>query len=68
MHAFSAIAANTILRSIFGALIPLSGLKLQNKLGLGWGISLLAIIALVIAPIPVYICKHGKRLRRHSNL
>jgi len=33
IHAASAIAANTVLRSVFGALLPLSGLKLYDALG-----------------------------------
>jgi len=34
IHAASAVAANTVLRSIFGALLPLSGLKLYDALGM----------------------------------
>lgn len=37
IHAASAMAANTVLRSIFGAVLPLCGLKMYAKLGLGWG-------------------------------
>ncbi|KAK8216877.1 hypothetical protein M8818_001840 [Zalaria obscura] len=37
VHAASAIAANTVLRSVLGALLPLAGLKMYDVLGLGWG-------------------------------
>jgi len=31
------MAANTVLRSLGGALLPLSGRKMYEALGLGWG-------------------------------
>lgn len=66
-HAASAVAACTVLRSLVGALLPLCGLKLYDSLGLGWGNSLLAFIALGIAPIPVLFQLFGERLRtRHE--
>ncbi|KAJ0426836.1 major facilitator superfamily domain-containing protein [Aspergillus carlsbadensis] len=67
VHAASAIAACTILRSLAGGLIPLGGLQLYDKLGLGWGNSLLAFIALALAPIPVVFRVFGERLRARSS-
>lgn len=64
-YAASAMAANTILRSIFGATFPLFGLQMYNKLGLGWGNSLLAFIALAMCPIPSLLYHYGERLRTH---
>lgn len=63
VHAASAIAANTILRSIFGAFIPLSGLSMYDKLGLGWGNSLLGFIGLALIPVPVIFRLYGERIR-----
>ncbi|CAI6341636.1 unnamed protein product [Periconia digitata] len=63
IHAASAVAANTVLRSIFGAFLPLSGLALFDKLGLGWGNSLLAFIALALLPVPVAFRFYGERIR-----
>ncbi|KAJ5960899.1 uncharacterized protein N7479_008049 [Penicillium vulpinum] len=62
-HAASAVAACTVLRSLLGALLPLCGLQLYEKLGLGWGNSLLAFLALVMAPIPILFETWGERLR-----
>ncbi|KAL2801986.1 major facilitator superfamily domain-containing protein [Aspergillus granulosus] len=67
IHAASAIAACTILRSLAGGLIPLGGLQLYEKLGLGWGNSLLAFIALAMAPIPIVFQLFGERLRARSS-
>lgn len=47
-YAASAMAANTVLRSVFGATFPLFGLQMYQKLGLGWGNTLLALIALAM--------------------
>ena len=64
-YAASAMAANTILRSILGAVFPLFGLDMYNALGLGWGNSLLAFIALAMCPIPFLFYWYGERIRTH---
>lgn len=64
-YAASAMAANTILRSILGAVFPLFGLQMYNALGLGWGNSLLAFISLALCPIPVLFYYYGDRIRTH---
>lgn len=63
VHAASAIAANTVLRSILGATVPLCGLKLYGAIGLGWGNSLLGFIAFGLAPIPFLFGIYGARVR-----
>ncbi|KAL8816283.1 MAG: hypothetical protein Q9223_004675 [Gallowayella weberi] len=65
LHAASALAANTILRSLLGALLPLAGRNMYQKLGLGWGNSLLAFIAIALCPIPVVFYQYGERIRKH---
>jgi hypothetical protein len=64
LHAASALAANTVLRSLVGALLPLAGPKMYDTLGLGWGNSLLAFIALALCPIPILFYKYGERIRK----
>ncbi|KAF2280683.1 MFS general substrate transporter [Westerdykella ornata] len=63
IHAASAIAANTVLRSVFGAVLPLCGLSMYDSLGLGWGNSLLGFIALALIPVPVLFRMYGERIR-----
>lgn len=65
-NAASVSAANTVLRSTLGALLPLAGLGLYDALGLGWGNSLLAFIALGLAPVPVCLGIWGEKLRTSS--
>lgn len=66
IYAASAIAANTIFRSLIGAILPLAGRPLYSGLGLGWGNSLLAFIALVMAPLPYLFMKYGEFLRTNK--
>ncbi|KAI3326981.1 MFS general substrate transporter [Xylariaceae sp. AK1471] len=64
MYAASAIAANIILRSTVGALLPLAGPPLYDSLGLGWGNSLLGFICVGMIPLPIIFYKFGARLRK----
>ncbi|EFX05359.1 bicyclomycin resistance protein [Grosmannia clavigera kw1407] len=68
IYAASALAANTVARSFVGGVLPLAGLSMYAKLGLGWGNSLLAFIALALVPIPFLIIKHGEYLRKRFEL
>ncbi|KAJ6103461.1 MFS general substrate transporter [Penicillium sp. IBT 16267x] len=62
-YAASAMAAITVSRSLLGALLPLAGPPLYNRLGLGWGNSLLGFIALVMVPAPYYLWKNDRSLK-----
>ena len=63
IYAASAIAANTVLRSMLGALLPLCGLRMYDAMGLGWGNTLLGLIAFGLAPIPWVFAVYGERIR-----
>ncbi|OTA87944.1 hypothetical protein M434DRAFT_375207 [Hypoxylon sp. CO27-5] len=63
-YAASAIAANIILRSVVGALLPLAGPPMYESLGLGWGNSLLGFICVAMIPFPIIIYKFGSHLRK----
>ncbi|KAH6877224.1 major facilitator superfamily domain-containing protein [Thelonectria olida] len=63
-YAASALAANTIMRSVAGAVLPLCGLKMYDSLGVGWGNTLLGLVALVLIPGAFMVQKYGERLRR----
>ncbi|EFQ31211.1 major facilitator superfamily transporter [Colletotrichum graminicola] len=62
-YAASAVGANAVLRGIAGAVIPLSGLGLYERLGWGWGNSLLAFLAMALAPLPLVYGVYGARIR-----
>jgi MFS family permease len=62
-HAASATAANTVLRSIGGALLPLVGPKMYAALGQGWGNTLLAALSLSMLGMVVLAIKFGEKAR-----
>ncbi|KAL3423569.1 hypothetical protein PVAG01_05316 [Phlyctema vagabunda] len=64
-YAASATAAGTVLRSLGGALLPLCGSRMYDTLGLGWGNSLLAFIAIALIPVTVVFIRYGERIRTH---
>ncbi|KAI8629805.1 MFS general substrate transporter [Xylariaceae sp. FL1651] len=63
IYAASALASNTIIRSVAGAVLPLAGLQLYARFGYGWGNSLLAFIAIVFLPVSFFMLKYGEMLR-----
>ena len=63
VYAASALAANTVVRSIAGAVLPLCGIKMYNTLGVGWGNSLLGFIAVAMIPVALLIIRYGEFLR-----
>ncbi|KAI9744631.1 MAG: hypothetical protein M1818_002160 [Claussenomyces sp. TS43310] len=67
-YSASALAATKILQSIGGALLPLAGPPLYNRLGLGWGNSVLAFVALALVPIPWLFFKYGAVIRKWSTV
>lgn len=62
--AASALAANLVVRSPFGAFIVLAAPALYAHLGLGWGNSVLGFIALAFTPVPWLFYHYGDRLRK----
>ncbi|KIW23325.1 uncharacterized protein PV07_11533 [Cladophialophora immunda] len=65
LFAASVTAANTVVRSLTGAFLPLAGRPLYSGLGLGWGNSVLGFIALAMVPLPFVFMRYGARLRTH---
>ncbi|KAK9329386.1 major facilitator superfamily domain-containing protein [Lipomyces starkeyi] len=66
MFAASAMAANTFLRSGFGAGFPLFADALFRNLGVQWAGTLLGCVGIVLMPVPVLFFIYGKRLRKLS--
>lgn len=63
IYAASALAANTLIRCVFGLTIPLAAPPLYRRLGFGWGNSLLGFLALIIVPGSLCLLKYGGRIR-----
>ena len=62
----SALAANTMLRSLFGASFALFASDLYHGLGTPWATTLLGFVALGLAPMPLLLWKSGAWLRNRS--
>jgi len=70
LHAASPTAANAVLSSLLGVLLPLIGLGLYEVLDLEWGsrcwASLLGIVALALALAPILFAIFGEKVCTHS--
>lgn len=67
-YAASATAANTVLRSLGGALLLLAGPKMYDALGQGWGNTLLGLIRVACVPFGWFVFKFGERIRTKYQL
>ncbi|KAL2863050.1 MFS transporter [Aspergillus lucknowensis] len=66
VFAASALAANSILRSLAGAGFPLFTPYMFNALGVNWTGTLLGCVAVVLMPIPLLFYLFGSRIRQKS--
>ena len=65
-NAASAIAANTVVRSAFGAGFPMFGQQMYETLKPRWATCVLAFIALAMFPIPFVFYRYGHVIRSWS--
>ncbi|RAH59683.1 MFS general substrate transporter [Aspergillus piperis CBS 112811] len=65
-YAASAISANTMLRSLLAAGLPLAAKPMFHNLGVGPAASLMGGIACLALPIPFVFMKYGRTLRAKS--
>jgi hypothetical protein len=63
-YSASAVAAVRTSMSIMGAFLPLAGQPLFRELGLGWGNTLLGLIALLMTPVALSFYRYGGIIRR----
>ena len=66
MHANSAIAANTLVRSIAGGGFPLFASAMYHNLGVPWATSLLGFLTVAFLPVPILFYVYGKKIRQMS--
>jgi multidrug resistance protein len=63
IYAASVLAANSVLRSIFGAVFPLFTTYMYRSLGIHWASSIPAFLALACTPFPFIFYKYGEPIR-----
>lgn len=57
------MAANSILRSVFGAAFPLFTVQMYTNLGTHWATAVPGFIALACVPFPIFFYKYGASIR-----
>ncbi|KAI9050064.1 hypothetical protein LZ554_006209 [Drepanopeziza brunnea f. sp. 'monogermtubi'] len=63
IYAASVLAANCVLRSLFGAAFPLFTSYMYQGLGIHWASSIPAFLALACVPFPFLFYKYGESIR-----
>ncbi|KAI9823827.1 MAG: hypothetical protein M1819_001128 [Sarea resinae] len=63
IYAASVLAANSVLRSLFGAAFPLFTTYMYRNLGIHWAASIPAFLALGCVPFPFLFYKYGPAIR-----
>ncbi|KAJ5774847.1 hypothetical protein N7457_009743 [Penicillium paradoxum] len=63
IFAASVLAANSVIRSLFGAVFPLFTTYMYNDLGIHWASSIPAFLALACVPFPFLFYKYGPAIR-----
>lgn len=63
IFAASVLAANTVLRSLFGAAFPLFTPDMYDNLGINWASSIPGFLALACVPFPFIFYKYGAAIR-----
>lgn len=63
IYAASVLAANSVLRSLFGAAFPLFTTQMYDTLGIHWASSIPAFLALACTPFPFLFYKYGAKIR-----
>ena len=68
IYAASAMAGNSVIRSLLGGTLPLAGPSLYAKLGANWAGTLLGLLEVLIIPIPFVFYRYGSKIRKKSTL
>ena len=63
IYAASVLAANSVLRSLFGAAFPLFTTQMYANLGIHWASSIPAFLALACLPFPFLFYRYGEAIR-----
>ncbi|KAK0674378.1 major facilitator superfamily domain-containing protein [Cercophora samala] len=64
VFAASVLAANSVLRSLFGAAFPLFTTYMYQDLGVHWASTVPAFLALACVPFPLLFWRYGARIRK----
>ncbi|KAH8658957.1 major facilitator superfamily domain-containing protein [Ilyonectria robusta] len=66
MGVMLALAANAVVRALFGAGFPMFAAAMYKRLGVDWATSVLGFIAIGLFPVPILLYIFGERIRKLS--
>ncbi|KAF2874227.1 major facilitator superfamily domain-containing protein [Massariosphaeria phaeospora] len=66
LYAASAMAASSLSRSVFGAVLPFAARPMYRAMGVPWATSLLGFLSLALCVIPFVFVRWGARMRERS--
>ncbi|KAI1210156.1 polyamine transporter 3 [Annulohypoxylon truncatum] len=66
IYAASALAGNAVMRSVFGATLPLAGPSMYETLTPQWAGTLLGLLEVAMIPIPLIFYRYGEKIRSKS--
>ena len=65
-YAASGLACNAFVRCFMGGIFPLFGLQMYKKMGINWAGFFIAMITVLLIPVPFLFTKYGPYLRAKS--
>lgn len=68
VYSASALAGNSVVRSLIGGTLPLAGPSMYANLTPHWAGTLLGLLEVILIPIPFVFYKWGKPIRQRSRL
>ncbi|KAK0721446.1 major facilitator superfamily domain-containing protein [Apiosordaria backusii] len=68
IYAASALAGNAVMRSVFGAVLPLAGPAMYKAMSPQWAGTFLGLLEVMLVPIPFMFYKWGDRIRGKSRV
>ncbi|KAK4192237.1 major facilitator superfamily domain-containing protein [Podospora australis] len=68
IYAASALAGNAVMRSVFGAALPLAGPAMYEAMTPQWAGTLLGLLEVLLIPIPFAFYRYGDRIRAKSRV
>lgn len=66
IYAASALASNAVIRSIFGATLPIAGSKMYETMTPQWAGTLCGLLAIAMMPVPFVFWRYGAKIRGKS--
>jgi MFS family permease len=66
IYSASAMAGNSVVRSVIGGTLPLAGAAMFRTMGINWAGTFLGLLEVLLIPIPFVFYKWGSKIRERS--